>query len=149
MDELVTGLAATTQHVEKGIDNGIEHTHAHTADKSAKQINPVSAAAANLTAHILENQANYAHDEGCKRRLFVTHLSDEHAAGNTHQQVGDKVGIVADLSSGFRSAELVLDDGCHGGAQVGHEGNHCEERDHHNNRSPLFGFLSHFYNLFI
>ena len=114
LDELVAGLAATAQHVEQRINNSVEHAHAHAADEGAQQINPVSTATTDLAAQVLDHQTDDTHDERSQCSLFVTHFCDEHSARNTHQQISDKVGVVADLSSGFRRAELILDDGCHG-----------------------------------
>ena len=40
LDELVAFVAAASEDIKHGVYNGVEHTHAETADESAHKINP-------------------------------------------------------------------------------------------------------------
>ena len=114
LDELVSGLSSTAQHVEQGIDDGVEHAHAHAADEGTQEVDPVRAITTDLSAKVFQPQSYKSYNQCRQGGLLVAELGDQHTAGYTHQQVCDKVGVVADLSGGLRGAELVFDDGCHG-----------------------------------
>ena len=110
LNQLVTGLATATQNVEQGVDHSVEHAHAQTTDECATEVYPI---ASHYTTQVLEYDACQTYQKGSKSSLLVAQLGDKHTTGNTHHEVSNKVGIVADLSCSFRCAELVFYDGCH------------------------------------
>ena len=149
LNQLVALVATTTEEVQHRVDNTVQDTHGQTCDESTKQVNAEyntnvgTITCINQTAAPLDEDAhdtNHKTDEGS---LLVAVLGNQHTCGNTHYQVSDEVADVTDLSESVTDFALVLDDCCHRSTQVRHEGNHCEECNHNDNRTPLFRFLCH------
>ena len=147
LNQLVARVATTAQQVQHGVNHTVQDSHAETGNQGTNKVNTEHQTkvllGVELTAQPLDKDTNdtyYQTDEGS---LLVTELGNKHTSGNTHEEVSEEVAVVANLCKNVRNLTLVLDDGCHGCTQVCHEGNHSEERNHHNNSAPLFCFLSH------
>ena len=144
LNELVALVAATAEKVQHGVDNAVQDTHCQTSDESTEQVNAEYDADVGAVACIDEtaaplNQDAYDTDSKTDESgLLVAELGNQHTSGNTHHEVSDEVTDVANLSKCITDFALVLDDCCHRSTEVRHEGNHCEECNHHDNCTPLF-----------
>ena len=118
LDELVTLVAATTEEVEHGVNNAVEDTHAETSDKGTGEVNAEYETevtfSVNLAAEPLDENTGSADGEADESSLLVAELGDEHAGGDTHDEVGDEVAVVTNLGEHIGDfAGLVLNDGGH------------------------------------
>ena len=77
------------------------------------------------------------------RSIYVWSDIWQHAGWDSHHEIGYEVAVVSDLGQYIADFSLVLNDGCHWRTQVCDEGNHCKERNHYDDGSPLFCFLFH------
>ena len=147
LDQLVTLVAATTEGVKHRVDNAVEDTHAEAGDESTDEVNGEHTGEVALHVHLaaepLDEDTKHTDsktDEGC---LLVAKLVDEHTCGDTHYEIGNEVAVVTNLCENVRDFALVLDDGCHRCTEVGHEGNHCKQRNHNDDGCPLLFLFSH------
>ena len=147
LDKLVALVAATAEEVEHGVYHAVEDTHAEACDECADEVNGEHEAevllCVELTAVPLDEDADDTDSQADESRFLVAVLGNQHSSGNTHNEIGEEVAVVTDLREYVGNLALVLDDGCHRRAEVRHEGNHGEERNHHDDGSPLFLLITH------
>ena len=108
LHKLIALVAATTEQVEHGVDNSVEHTYAESADKRTQQVYhevesdnirtycEYGCSGADLTREPLEEQTHktYSHcDQGC---LLVADLAQHSSCGNTHEEICKEVHHVAE-----------------------------------------------------
>ncbi len=138
LDELVALVSAATEQVEHGVNDGVEHAHAETADERAEEVDKEVEGGGIFTAdddyigtcnarQQLDAKADGAHGEGDEGGFFVT-VTDEHVAcRDTHEKVSGEVHKVTGHASPFI---LESPDVAEGGCHVGHERNHREDEEH-------------------
>ena len=147
LDELVTRVTTTTKDIEHRVHHTVEDSHTETCDESTSKIYSKHQTevflCVELTAKPLDSDTHHTDNETTKGCFLVTILRNKQTCGDTHNKISHEVTIVTNLSQHIGDRSLVFNDCCHGCAQVSHKGNHSEEGNHHNNRAPLFGFLSH------
>ena len=132
LDELVAPVAATAKGVEHGVDDDVEQAHRESRHKGAGYID---SKAAGIAREELYAHADEAYCDGQQRGEFVSFTPQYNACRDAHAGVGNEIGQGAELCHGVARAELVLDDDSHRAREVGHEGYHEEQQEHHNDRN--------------
>ena len=141
LDELVSFVSAATEAIEHGIDYGVEQAHGEACDKGTEQINRETFGKSRKQLDTYAGEAYAYGDKGC---FLVTPLLQHLAGRNTHDGIGDEVGKDAESAQKVGCTKLALEDITHGRGQIGDEGDHAEEQDHHDDRDGIGLFLFHF-----
>ena len=131
LNELVTLVAAAREFVEHGVHDDVQHTHREACDERAQK---VDAERTDESRNGLDRNADETDGDGDQRRLLVAHVLEHVARGDTHHGIGDEVGEHAERTHPVGHAELVLQHVAHRRRQVGHERDHSEQQNHHDDR---------------
>ena len=103
LDQLVTLVATTTKQVQHGVNHGIQHTYAETADKCTKQIDDEvpsyhlsvvgkgGCIGTKEAGEVLDEEANGTNSQSYQSGSFITILHNHFTSGNTHEEVCRKV----------------------------------------------------------
>ena len=128
LDQLVTLVTAATEFVKHRVYDDVEHTHRETCHESTEQIDTEA------TYHARDGLNTYAdetHRDSDQSGLFVAELREHIAGGNTHHGISDEVSEHAESTHPVSYAELMFQYVAHRRSQVGHERDHTEKEDHH------------------
>ena len=102
LDKLVTLVAATAEEVEHGVYHAVEDTHAEACDECADEVNGEHETevllCVKLAAVPLDEDADNTDNQADEGRFLVAVFGNQHTGGNTHEEIGEEVAVVADLS---------------------------------------------------
>ncbi len=140
LDQLVALVAAAAQSVEHRVDHDIEHAHREAGHERAQH---VYAERLDITREELYAHADEADRDGRQRGKLVTLAFEDYTGRNTHAGISDEVGQCAQLRKRVARMELVLYDDAHRSREIGDEGDHEKQCEHHDDGQRvifLFGF---------